>query len=52
MTVHIVRPDGCTDEFLEQTKNAIADNFDIDHITLQVEQSEKLDEHDNCGELA
>jgi cobalt-zinc-cadmium efflux system protein len=52
MTVHIVRPDGCTDEFLEQTKNAIANNFDIDHITLQVEQSEKLDEHDNCGELA
>lgn len=51
MTAHIVRPDGCTDTFLESAKDAISEKFDIHHITLQVEQSDELHEDDNCGEL-
>lgn len=39
LTAHLVIPEGSTDNFLYQLREELHDNFEIHHVTLQVESS-------------
>jgi cobalt-zinc-cadmium efflux system protein len=45
MTAHLVIPDGCHDDFLYRTRDALEASFGISHSTLQVEHSLSDDQY-------
>jgi cobalt-zinc-cadmium efflux system protein len=45
LTAHLVMPDGCRDDFLYQTRDALETLFGISHSTLQVEHSLSDDQY-------
>jgi cobalt-zinc-cadmium efflux system protein len=46
LTVHLVRPAGADDAFLAEVTNAVKQRFGIQHVTLQVEATQR----DDCAE--
>jgi cobalt-zinc-cadmium efflux system protein len=47
LTAHLVVPGGHTDQFIFEIQKKLRKKFDIDHATLQIEQSYKDDEYRN-----
>lgn len=47
LTAHLVVPEGHTDQFIFDIQQKLRRKFDIDHATLQIEQSYKDDEYRN-----
>lgn len=47
LTAHLVVPGGHTDQFIFEIQKKLREKFDIDHTTLQIEQSYKDDEYRN-----
>jgi cobalt-zinc-cadmium efflux system protein len=48
LTTHLVIPDGCTDNDLFELRQALHDQFGIDHSTLQVEHTFEDEAYRNC----
>lgn len=48
LTVHLVRPAGADDEFLNRASASLRDKFGINHATLQVERAAQLDCDDHA----
>lgn len=46
LTAHLVRPEGGDDAFLAAVRNGIAELFNIEHVTLQIERAHR----DDCAD--
>ncbi|NMM49959.1 cation diffusion facilitator family transporter [Marinigracilibium pacificum] len=45
LTVHLVIPEGCEDEYIFKIRNELKEKFGIDHTTLQIEKTFDDDEY-------